>query len=198
MGYEDWFVDSEIIAPGSADQGFEGRNYFRPMRLHEEAFVVPVQTKAESLAINIDPLVLSKVSNDRKVFVGCINNAISAVREGGLKRHFSAEREILKLMFAFDHINYAEYIAYQHVYLNNLLRKDNSIVKDLITNRHRALCFGDMFSTIHRDLVTEHFNKKQKELLCISLQVIVLIFIYAVNKWIKTFHIHSKMRAMLR
>ena len=31
----------------------------------------------------------------------------SAVREGGLNRHFSAEREILKLMFAFDDINYA-------------------------------------------------------------------------------------------
>ena len=37
---------------------------------------------------------------------------ISTVREGGLKRHFSAEREILKLMFAFDHINYAGCITY--------------------------------------------------------------------------------------
>ena len=31
---------------------------------------------------------------------------VSAVREGGLKRLFSAEREILKL-FAFDRINFA-------------------------------------------------------------------------------------------
>ena len=36
---------------------------------------------------------------------------VSAVREGGLKRHFPAEREILKLIFAFDHINYAGYIT---------------------------------------------------------------------------------------
>ena len=54
---------------------------------------------------------------------------VSAVREGGLKRDFSAEREILKLMIAFDLINYVGYITYQHVYLNDLLRKDNSIVK---------------------------------------------------------------------
>ena len=37
---------------------------------------------------------------------------IFIVREGGLKRHFSAEREILKLVFAFDHINYAGCITY--------------------------------------------------------------------------------------
>ena len=48
---------------------------------------------------------------------------VSAVREGSLKGHFSVEREILKLMFDFDLINYAEYITYQHVFLNNLLKK---------------------------------------------------------------------------
>ena len=35
MGYRDWFVDSVIIAPGSAEQGFEGKHYFRSMRLHK-------------------------------------------------------------------------------------------------------------------------------------------------------------------
>ena len=48
---------------------------------------------------------------------------VSTVREGGLNRHFLAEPEILKLMFAFDRINYAGYITYQHVYLNDLLKK---------------------------------------------------------------------------
>ena len=28
MGYKDWFVDSEIIAPGSAEQVFEEWHYF--------------------------------------------------------------------------------------------------------------------------------------------------------------------------
>lgn len=31
----------------------------------------------------------------------------SLVREGDLKKHFSTEREILKLIFAFVHINHA-------------------------------------------------------------------------------------------
>ena len=67
--------------------------------------------------------------------VSTILAIVSAVREGDLKKHFSAEREFLKLMFAFDHINYAGYITYQDV----LLRKDTSIVKDLITNVHHVL-----------------------------------------------------------
>ena len=71
-------------------------------------------------------------------------------------------------------------------------------MKDLITNGHCASCSGDSFSTIHGDLVTEHFKKKRKELLRLSPQVTVLTFIYAVNKWIKTFHIHSKVRKMLQ
>ena len=107
---------------------------------------------------------------------------VSTVRKGGLKRHFSAEPEIWKLMFAFDQNNYAGYITYQHVYLNDLLRKDNSIVKGLITKGYGVSCSRDSFSTIHRDLVTEHFKKKRKELLGLFPQVTVLTFIYAVNK----------------
>ena len=49
---------------------------------------------------------------------------VSIVRKGGLKGRFSAEPEILKLMFAFNQINYAGYITYQHAYLNDLPRKD--------------------------------------------------------------------------
>ena len=83
---------------------------------------------------------------------------LSAVREGGLNLwHFSVEREILQWKFAFDHINYAGYITYQHVYLNN------SIVIDLITNGHGASSSGDLFSTIHGHLVTDYFNKQTKE-----------------------------------
>ena len=88
---------------------------------------------------------------------------LSAVREGGLNLwHFSVEQEILQWKFAFDHIDYAGYITYQHVYLNNLLRKDNSIVIDLITNGRDVSSFGDLFSTIHGDLVTEYFSKETK------------------------------------
>ena len=122
---------------------------------------------------------------------------VSAVKEGGLKRHFLAKQEILKLMFAFHYINYAGTLHTS--ILNNLLRKgcEDNIVKDLIKVRHVASCSGDTFSIIHGDLVTEHFKKKRKELLGLSHQIVIMTFIYAVNKWMKTSHIHSKVQTML-
>ena len=59
MGYKGWYVDSEIIAPGSAEQDFEARYYFRSMCLHKEAFTAIIQTIAESHTRNIDPFLLS-------------------------------------------------------------------------------------------------------------------------------------------
>ena len=61
MGYKDRFVDSEIIAPGLAEQTFEGRHYFRSMRLHKEEFAAIPQAKVESHTKNIDPLLLIKL-----------------------------------------------------------------------------------------------------------------------------------------
>ena len=100
-------------------------------------------------------------------------------------------------MFPFDHINYATYNTYQHVYLNNLLRKDKSIAKDLISDGYGASKSGDSFSTIHGDLVTGHFNKETNGTAGLFRSA-YSTDIYPVNKWIKTSHIHSKMRTMLR
>ena len=122
---------------------------------------------------------------------------VSAVREGNLKRHFSAEQEIVRLKFAFDHINCARYNTYQHVYSNNLLRKDKIIAKYLISNGYGTSGPGDSFSTIHGNLVTEHFNKETKGTAG-PFRPGYSTDIYAVNKWIKTSHIHCKMRKMLR
>ena len=66
MGYKDRFVDSEIIEPGLAEQGFEGRHYFRSMRLHKEVFVAIVRTKVESHTKNIESLLLSRLKELRK------------------------------------------------------------------------------------------------------------------------------------
>ena len=59
MGYKDWFVYSEITVPESAEQGFEGRHYFRSMRLHKEEFAAVAQTKVESHTKNIELLLSS-------------------------------------------------------------------------------------------------------------------------------------------
>ena len=36
--FQDWFVDSGTIAAGSVSQAFEGRHYYRSMRLYKEGF----------------------------------------------------------------------------------------------------------------------------------------------------------------
>ena len=92
--------------------------------------------------------IVSTTGTESQMTVKCLKDVstvlaiVFALIEGGLKRHFSIEREIMKLMFAFDHINDTGCITYQYIYINNLLRKDNSIVKDLITSGHGASCSG--------------------------------------------------------
>ncbi len=56
---------------------------------------------------------------------------VSAVREGNLERHLQAEREMLKHCFAFDHVNYARYMSFQHVFLRDLERKNHPAIADL-------------------------------------------------------------------
>ena len=190
------------------------------MCLHKEVFAAIVPTKVEShtkyILLLIKLMKLRKSSSpalveeimrldDFKDIKQCIVSAtgnespmtikylkdvsrilalVFALKQGGLKRHFSAKQEILKLMFAFNHINYAGYITYQHVYLNNLWRKG-------------ALCSTESFSAIRGDLTAKYFEKKRQKLLAFSPQVIVLIFVYAVCKWIRTLHFHSKVQTLL-
>ena len=60
------------------------------------------------------------------------------------------------------------------------------------------ICFGDTFSTIHRDLVTEHFSKEAKGT-AVHFPSGYSTDIYSCrNKWIITFQIHSKMTKILR
>ena len=43
-----------------------------------------------------------------------------------------AERDMLKYCFAFDHINYARYMSFQHVYLSDLEAKGDPAIDNLI------------------------------------------------------------------
>ena len=42
---------------------------------------------------------------------------VSAVREVDFKRHFSAEQEILELIFYFNHINHARHIRIINMFI---------------------------------------------------------------------------------
>ena len=80
---------------------------------------------------------------------------ISAVREGNLRRHLQAEREMLKLVFAFDHPNYARYCSYQHVYLGDLQTQNHPAYNDLLLLGFGASRSGGTCSSVHGDLITE-------------------------------------------
>ena len=73
------------------------------------------------------------ISNYYKDFkdVPAMLTIVSAVRKVDWKVYFSAEREIFKLIFAFNYINYSRRNIYQHVYLNNLLRTKTSTAKKI-------------------------------------------------------------------
>ena len=55
--------------------------------------------------------IVSTTGTESQMTVKCLKDVstvlaiVFALMEGGLKRHFSIELEIMKLMFAFDHIN---------------------------------------------------------------------------------------------
>ena len=42
---------------------------------------------------------------------------VAGARESDINLHLQAEEKILKMVFAFDHVNYARYNSYQHLFL---------------------------------------------------------------------------------
>ena len=88
---------------------------------------------------------------------------VSAVREGNLRRHIEAEREMLSLTFAFNHQDYARYCSYQHVFLQNMSQENEQAFRQLSEKGFGASLSGKRFTSIHGDLVTELFNKQTKD-----------------------------------
>ena len=76
--------------------------------------------------------------------------SVAAVR--GSDFHMEGERDMLKYCFAFDHINYARYISFQHVYLSDLEAKGDPANDNMIKRGIRESLSGDKFSSIHGDL----------------------------------------------
>ena len=47
MDFKSWFIDSGMVAKGSADQAIEGRHYYGSMRVLKESFNALVQYSFE-------------------------------------------------------------------------------------------------------------------------------------------------------
>ena len=83
-----------------------------------------------------------------------------AAREQNLDLLLQAEREILKLLHAHDHVHYSRCNTY--VFPCDEKRTNSDIYKDLVEHGYTASITGDTFSAVHGDLITEWFNKQTK------------------------------------
>ena len=142
------------------------------MRLHTEAYGVTVQTNVESIREdfeNTGAVMSSKLIELRnsqppalveeilklEAFKDIKQHIVSTtVTESQMTiKYLKDVSAMLAVVSAvtvvdLDHINYVRHNKYQHVYLNNLLRREKSIAKDLITNGYDGSSSGGSFSTI--------------------------------------------------
>ena len=94
--------------------------------------------------------------------VSSILALVSSVRGGNIELHLEAEGDMLKHLFAFNHLNYARYLSYQHILLNNLKVNNTSSFQDLAVRGMGANYSGNKFASVHGDLVTEYLNREIK------------------------------------
>ena len=238
-GMQQWCVDADIIAKGSAEQAFGGRHYYRCMRIHKECFDALVQFRIEQITKQNTKIVADLKENIKILrqnpskeslnqvlchdsFSALVSDVlsfkdgteghftimylkdvstmlamISAVREGNICRHIEAEREMLSLTFAFNHQNYARYCSYQHVLLQNMCTDNKQAFQHLSERGFGASVSGERFTSIHGDLITELFNKLTKDTAG-PFRAGFSNDISAVNTWVRTIHVHCKLREKFR
>ena len=108
---------------------------------------------------------------------------------------------MLKHCFAIDHVDYARYLSYQHVFLRDLQKQNNPSINDLEIIGFEGSLSGNAFSTIHGDLITSVITEvangetKRSAGPCIAGYS---TYVDKVNTWIKISHVHTKMQNVLR
>ena len=63
LGLQDWCVEFRTITAGSVGQVFEGRHYYRSMRVHKKGFDTFVQRRVKEITNNPDIIHLDVLSN---------------------------------------------------------------------------------------------------------------------------------------
>ena len=97
------------------------------------------------------------------------------MRENNFERHFHEEREMVKYCFAFNHINYACYGSYQHVYLRELQGINNNAMMNLTQRGFGDSLSGDSFSWL-RVVITKILNEQAKGRQLFTVQDLVQTF----------------------
>ena len=122
---------------------------------------------------------------------------VSSVREGDIERHMQAERQMLKLLFAFNHQNYSRYLSYQHVLLSDMKENNTIAFHDFRARGFGASYSSNKFSAVHGDLVTEYFNRETKGTSG-PFRHGFSTSITTMNNWVKNIHIHAMLRMTMR
>ena len=122
---------------------------------------------------------------------------IVAVREKSMETHLAAERVLLPKCFAFGHVNYARYLTFQHVNLQNVKRNLKDAWDDLVQNGFGGSMSGKPFSTIHGDLITEITINREVKVRGGPMQGGYSTSEQTTDTFIKTSHIMAKLRATL-
>ena len=133
------------------------------LNLRKEATLANLEAVLQhfSFAVLVEKILDDKKGTQFKMTVAYLKDissllaSLAAVREGDFQLHMEAERDMLKYCFAFDHINYARYMTFQHVYLSDLEAKGDPVTDNLIKRGIGGNLSGDKFSSIHEDLITE-------------------------------------------
>ena len=125
--------------------------------------------------------------------ISILLSLVSAAREQDFEKHMQAERKMLQLIHAFDHVHYLRYLTYQHVTFSYFKMTKHPIFSDLKINGFAAQYSEEKFSAVHGDLVTEYYNREIKSChgpyrLGFNTKVIVI------SKWLRNINSHCRLR----
>ena len=130
--------------------------------------------------------------------VSALLSLISSVRELSIARHLQAERNFLPQLFAFGHVNYARYLTYQHVCLQDLKSTNPKAWKELSDNGFGGSLSGEPFSTIHGDLIIETTINREVKVKGGPMPGGYSTSKSTTDAFIKTSHIMAKIRAAIK
>ena len=125
-----------------------------------------------------------------------ILSLVSFVTESDIQRHLQVENILICESFALNHQNYACYGSFQLVNLYSLTNEKKEQFNELKEKGFGASLTGDVFSTIHGDLVTKLFNKETKGTSG-PFRCSFSTNTDSVNTWVDTIHIHTMLKVAL-
>ena len=140
----------------------------------------------------------AKMIMEYLVDVSAMLSLVSAVREKCIDRHLAAERALIPKCSAFGHINYARYLTFQHIKLQDIKMNNKEAWDDLSQNGFGGSLSGEPFSTIHGDLITETTINREVKVRGGPMQGGYSTNEKATDTFVKTSHIMAKLRATLK